>query len=112
MFYIYILYSDKFDRYYIGQTQDVNARLARHNAGREKSTSPYVPWKLIGFVEKASRAEAVVLESKLKNLNRERLRIFVQKYCIEGEAVSQLRWFFCCILVIISVYLIGNQLDV
>ena len=85
MFYIYILYSDKFDRYYIGQTQDVNARLARHNAGREKVTRPYVPWKLIGFVEKASCAEAVVLESKLKNLNRERLRIFVQKYCIEGR---------------------------
>ncbi|WP_234109308.1 MULTISPECIES: GIY-YIG nuclease family protein [Chryseobacterium] len=66
MYCIYILYSEKFDRYYIGQTQDVVSRLARHNARLEKSTSPYVPWRLLGFVEKGTRGEAMVLERKLK----------------------------------------------
>ncbi len=35
---VYILYSEKFDRYYIGQTQDFNERLSRHNSGHVPST--------------------------------------------------------------------------
>jgi predicted GIY-YIG superfamily endonuclease len=32
-FYTYILYSTSHDRYYIGQCEDLNVRLARHNSG-------------------------------------------------------------------------------
>lgn len=28
-------------------TKDVDARIARHNAGKEKTTKPYVPFQLI-----------------------------------------------------------------
>ena len=28
-------------------TKDVGARIARHNAGKEKTTKPYVPFQLI-----------------------------------------------------------------
>ncbi|HRP16426.1 MAG TPA: GIY-YIG nuclease family protein [Ginsengibacter sp.] len=80
MFDVYILYSQKFDRYYIGQTGDIAERLKRHNAGYEKATSPYVPWILICKIEKTSRREAIILEKKLKNLNRKRLIAFIQKY--------------------------------
>ncbi len=81
MYYVYILYSEKHDKYYIGQTNDVKARLERHNNGLENFTSKYIPWILVGFITKATRAEAVVLEKKLKNLSRERLPIFIAKYC-------------------------------
>ena len=80
MFFVYILYSELHDRYYIGQTHDVNARLMRHNTRMEKSTSPYVPWKLVLKLEKGSRAEAIRLERKLKNLNTEDLKRFIDKY--------------------------------
>ncbi|MBI5371475.1 MAG: GIY-YIG nuclease family protein, partial [Sphingobacteriales bacterium] len=46
VFYVYILYSIDFDRYYIGQTQHFENRLLRHNAGTEKATAPYRPWTL------------------------------------------------------------------
>ncbi|MCE2962439.1 MAG: GIY-YIG nuclease family protein [Chitinophagales bacterium] len=81
MYYVYILYSEKHDKYYIGQTNDVKARLERHNNGLENFTSKYIPWILVGFITKPTRAEAVVLEKKLKNLSRERLQIFIAKYC-------------------------------
>ena len=80
MFYVYILYSKKFDRHYIDQTQNVMERLIRHNNGYEKATSPYMPWELICKIEKPNRGEAMILEKKLKNLNRERLLAFIDKY--------------------------------
>jgi putative endonuclease len=81
MFYVYVLYSELFDKYYIGQTKDLNARIVRHNSGLENYTSKYVPWALVGFVSKSTRSEAVVLEKKLKNLSRARLLVFIEKYC-------------------------------
>lgn len=80
MYQVYILYSESFDKYYIGQTNDIIERLKRHNNGYVKSTSNYLPWKLIGFIEKQNRSEAMNLETKLKNLNRTRLKIFIEKY--------------------------------
>lgn len=79
-YYVYILFSVDFNRFYIGQTSDIEERIKRHNNGAEKSTSPYKPWKLLGFIEKDSRSEAVILERKLKNLNSEDLRKFISKY--------------------------------
>jgi len=35
MFYVYILYSQKYDRYYIGHSPDVDKRLKEHNNPRE-----------------------------------------------------------------------------
>ena len=79
-FFVYILFSNSADRYYIGQTNNIDARIARHNASIEKSTAPYIPWVLIWIAEKSSRSEAMILERKLKNLSRKRLLIFIQKY--------------------------------
>lgn len=79
-FYVYILYSKKFDIYYKGQTQDLNSRLEYHNKGYVKSTSKYIPWELKCAIEKPSRKEALILERKLKNLSKERLLQFIQKY--------------------------------
>jgi len=84
-FYVYILYSSEFDRYYIGQTADVDDRLRRHNAGLEKSTKPYIPWTLVCAIEKPGRGEAMILERKIKNLSRERLQVFIEKYGAGGR---------------------------
>lgn len=80
MYYVYILYSTDFDKYYIGQSNDITKRLKQHNNGYVNSTAPYLPWKLVGFIEKNSRSEAVQLETKLKNLNKMRLKTFIDKY--------------------------------
>ena len=47
MFYIYILFSDKTNRYYIGSTDDLDRRLKHHNAGSTPSTKSGAPnWEI------------------------------------------------------------------
>lgn len=82
-YFIYILYSEVFDKYYIGQTENIEGRLKRHNSGTEKATKPYKPWLLQCVVQKATRAEAMLFEKKLKNLSKARLKIFIKKYSNE-----------------------------
>ena len=79
-YYVYILYSPSFDKYYIGQTNNFENRLIQHNSGYEKSTSPYKPWILKCLLQKATRIEAMQLEKKIKNLNRIKLIHFIEKY--------------------------------
>ena len=79
-YFVYILYSETANRYYKGQTGDLIQRLARHHAGREKSTAPYRPWKLIWYTEKPTRPAAMKLERYLKQLSGERIRLFILKY--------------------------------
>ena len=79
-YFVYILYSEKYDRYYIGQTQETLLRLRRHNKGLEKATAPYIPWEIKCAIKKLTRGEAMILEKKLKNLNRQKLLKFIAKY--------------------------------
>ncbi|MBP7808244.1 MAG: GIY-YIG nuclease family protein [Bacteroidia bacterium] len=80
MFYTYILYSESADRFYIGQSDSIENRLNLHNAGQVKSTKPFLPWSLVGYIEKSTRSEAMILEKKLKNFNRKDLDRFINKY--------------------------------
>ena len=80
MFYVYILFSAGHNKYYVGQTNDIESRLERHNAGYEGFTKPYRPWEMVLFISKPSRSEAMELEKKIKNLSRVRLENFIKKY--------------------------------
>ncbi|MBK7311110.1 MAG: GIY-YIG nuclease family protein [Sphingobacteriaceae bacterium] len=80
MFYTYILYSVIHNRFYIGQSRDIDQRINFHNKGNVRSTKPFIPWEIVGYIEKPTRSEAVVLERKLKNLNSEDLKKFILKY--------------------------------
>jgi putative endonuclease len=80
VFFVYIIYSEAHDKFYIGQTNDIEDRIRRHNNGSEKFTSPYLPWLLKCVIEKSTRGDAMILESKLKNLNRQKLLKFISKY--------------------------------
>ncbi|CAN5613762.1 hypothetical protein BH11BAC1_BH11BAC1_21590 [soil metagenome] len=80
MFHVYILFSFSSNRFYIGQTENIEGRLKRHNSGSEHSTKPFRPWQLVCSIEKNTRSEAIILERKLKNLNTPDLKIFIAKY--------------------------------
>ena len=68
MGFVYILYSEKLDRYYIGSTIDVNQRLEQHNSGRNKSTKAGAPWviKFYQEFEDISEARSYVYALKKK----------------------------------------------
>ena len=66
MYYVYILYSEKYDKYYIGQTDNLEFRMKRHNEGKVRYTKIYIPWKLEYYEEFNSRGEAMKREKFLK----------------------------------------------
>jgi putative endonuclease len=66
VFYVYILYSQGLQRYYVGSTQAVEKRIQEHNSGKSVSTRAGAPWKLIYTESFTTRSEAVLRERKIK----------------------------------------------
>ena len=52
---------------YIGSTGDLKRRFSEHNAGTEKSTKIYIPFKLIYYEAYASKQDALIRENALKH---------------------------------------------
>ncbi|MCF6180933.1 GIY-YIG nuclease family protein [Lutibacter sp.] len=69
---MYILYSEKRSKHYVGQTADVNKRLSRHNQGLVPSTKGGKPWKIILQLKVSNRNEAIILENKIKKRGAKR----------------------------------------
>lgn len=65
-FYVYILYSTKADKYYIGQTDNLTDRVERHNAGYETFTSKYRPWVLLWHAQKPADQRQLSWNASLK----------------------------------------------
>ena len=63
---VYILWSDRLQQYYCGQTNDFNDRFYRHNSGQSQSTARGIPWIVVKIIEVPSRSEALRLEKKIK----------------------------------------------
>ena len=66
MYYVYVLLSLKDYRFYIGYTEDVKKRLADHNEGRNTSTKPRRPLKLIYYEAHISKDNALRREGYFK----------------------------------------------
>ena len=58
MVWVYAISSVGRNYIYVGMTKDVDARLARHNKGREKITKPDAPFQLIFTEVCANRVKA------------------------------------------------------
>ena len=68
MYYTYILKSLASERYYIGQTGDLELRLQSHNENLVKSTKNRGPWEIVYFEEYETRSQAMQRERYLKSL--------------------------------------------
>lgn len=67
MKYVYILQSLEFsERYYVGVTDDLKSRLAKHNAGDVPHTSKYRPWRVKTYVAFSDERQALAFERYLK----------------------------------------------
>ncbi|MCF8449896.1 MAG: GIY-YIG nuclease family protein [Taibaiella sp.] len=65
-FYVYIVYSAKLDRYYVGYTEDVGVRLSQHNDGISEFTSKANDWLLNYSEMHATRDAARKRELEIK----------------------------------------------
>jgi putative endonuclease len=62
MKYVYILESLDLLHFYVGITDDLRARLAKHNAGEVPHTSKYGPWRLKTYVAFSNEQQAIAFE--------------------------------------------------
>ena len=62
MKYVYILESLDSEHFYVGITDDLRARLTKHNAGEVTHTSKYRPWKLRTYVAFSDAKRAFAFE--------------------------------------------------
>jgi putative endonuclease len=78
MFYVYILYSERTDRYYVGHTNDPQRRLIEHNTTNDnKFTTKFRPWEmLLSFEVSESRGEALKMERFIK---KQKSRLFIKR---------------------------------
>lgn len=80
MNYVYAIYNKKHDKFYIGQTREINDRLKLHNDGTFKGsyTSRFDgEWLLIYKEELPDRVSALKREKQLKSYKG---REFIKKY--------------------------------
>ena len=76
-FYTYIIQSEKSGRFYIGHTQDLFARLTRHNTGMVTATKNKGPWKLVYYENFKTKIEA----------NRREIDIKAKKIYLDGSPI-------------------------
>ena len=68
MHYVYIMESiAEPDRYYVGVTSDLRARLKRHNSGEVTHTSKFAPWRIKTYIAFSEEAQAYAFERYLKS---------------------------------------------
>ena len=79
MYYVYALYSEKYDKIYIGYTSDLDQRLLSHNHEKNRGyTGRYRPWRLLYSEAIAGKSAALVREKELKSYRgREYLRSLI-----------------------------------
>ena len=76
MFYVYILYSRRLDKYYVGSTNDIERRLKDHNRGKTPYSKTGMPWDLLVAETYPTREEAVKRE---RNIKRQKSRRFIER---------------------------------
>ena len=68
-YFVYILFSDKCNRYYVGYSANPQVRLEqRHNLGKVKATKNCIPYQLIKMKEFNSEIEAIQEERRIKKM--------------------------------------------
>ena len=66
LFCVYIIYSQRLQRYYVGSAEVVERRLQEHNRGKSVSTRAGIPWELIRTESFPTRSKALFHERKIK----------------------------------------------
>ena len=66
LFYTYILFSEKLNKYYVGSTNDLARRLSDHNRGKTAFTKTGMPWIMQYAESFGTRKDAVSREMEIK----------------------------------------------
>ena len=67
MKYVYVLQSLTGEHFYSGITDDLDARLSKHNSGAVTHTSKFRPWRIKNYIAFADEPCAIAFEQYLKS---------------------------------------------
>ncbi|MDA3955007.1 MAG: GIY-YIG nuclease family protein [Bacteroidales bacterium] len=80
MYFIYIIYSHRRDRYYVGYTSDIISRIAKHNSAATISTKSGIPWELVYSEQYVTKTEALKREKAIKKMkSRKYIEYLIKK---------------------------------
>ncbi|MFN8155090.1 MAG: GIY-YIG nuclease family protein [Bacteroidia bacterium] len=70
IFYVYILFSEKLNRFYVGTTDDPDRRLFEHNSGTfdDAFTRKGIPWTLFLIIDGLESNQAYKIEQHIKKM--------------------------------------------
>lgn len=79
MHFVYILRSEKDNKYYVGMTQNLEVRLKYHNSGKVRSTKDRIPLKIVYLEKYNTKEEARKRELYLKSYRGSREKLIILK---------------------------------
>jgi len=75
--YVYIIYSEKFDKYYKGYSLNPYRRLKQHNNAESRYTAHFIPWKLVFLQIFDSKKQALIREKAIKKYDKKQIRMLI-----------------------------------
>jgi putative endonuclease len=89
MHFFYILYSEKVNGYYVGETDNIELRLFKHNNHSYVGSFTRIAddWKLVLKFECHSRNQALLLEKFIKKMKS---KVFIQKIIYNPKILEEI----------------------
>jgi putative endonuclease len=78
-YYVYILFSDSINKYYVGYSHDPWLRLTYHNSNeKDKYTGKGKPWNLCAVLLAENKTAAISCERFIK---KQKSKVLIEKLC-------------------------------
>jgi putative endonuclease len=89
LFFVYILFSEQHDKFYVGHTNDLIRRILEHNDPLGKRfTTKFQPWELVAAFPFSTRGQAILIERYIK---KQKKRSFIRGLCEDDTAFDFLQ---------------------
>ena len=89
MHQVYILFSEKLNRYYIGYTSDLRTRMEFHNnSENHKFTHNASDWKIFFEINCENKTQALAIEKHIKAMKS---KVFIENLIKYPEMVVKLK---------------------
>ena len=89
MHYLYVLYSKISDKYYVGETHNVQERIFKHNQHTYSNSFSKIAddWKLVLYFECADRTAALYVENFIKRMKSKK---FIEKIILNPDILTDI----------------------
>ncbi len=82
MHYVYIIYSESTDKFYVGQTENIERRIYWHNTSEFQNsyTIRAIDWKLFYSITCKDKKQALKIEKHIKSMKSRKYYMNLKKY--------------------------------